>query len=178
MNRRWRRILASIRKIISEDSSEAQPAPLEAKPAPAPAFAPRQPAGARRAADVLELTQEVPEKPPAPAPVHRPEPAPLPPRERCRVRNHRGACREQRTRTEHPRRHLLRQDPQGDGRHLRQHRSGVPRSRAARRRAGLRGRPDRCAHRGSRLRARRARGLRAGRQQMAGRPTPTPSSSA
>ncbi|HVU19352.1 MAG TPA: DUF2497 domain-containing protein [Rhizomicrobium sp.] len=45
-------ILASIRKIISEDSTEA--APAEAAPAPAEA-------------DVLELTQEVHDEPPAPA---------------------------------------------------------------------------------------------------------------
>jgi len=70
-------ILASIRKIISEDSSEAQPA-IEAKVAPAPAFTPA-PAPAPAAADVLELTQEVPAEAPAPAPVYRPEPAPLPP---------------------------------------------------------------------------------------------------
>src|SRR5882724_10569563 len=60
-------ILASIRKIISEDSTEAQPAAAPAE------------------ADVLELTQEVHEEPPAPppviavvppAPVALPEPAP------------------------------------------------------------------------------------------------------
>jgi cell pole-organizing protein PopZ len=63
-------ILASIRKIISEDSSE-QPA----GPAPAAAAAPAIPPEA----DVLELTQELPAEPP-PAP--RPEPvraAPTPP---------------------------------------------------------------------------------------------------
>ena len=66
-------ILASIRKIISEDSSEAQPAPAaEARPAPAPAPAPVE-------ADVLELTQEIQEEAPQPAPVYVPEPvAPLP----------------------------------------------------------------------------------------------------
>jgi hypothetical protein len=50
-------ILASIRKIISEDSAEAQPAP-------APAAA----AAVSEDSDVLELTQEVHEEP-APAPV-------------------------------------------------------------------------------------------------------------
>jgi uncharacterized protein len=71
-------ILASIRKIISEDSSEPQPAAPELKAAaPAPVEA-----------DVLELTQEVHEEPvaprPAPAPIVMPAPepvaaAPLPP---------------------------------------------------------------------------------------------------
>jgi cell pole-organizing protein PopZ len=60
-------ILASIRKIISEDASEA-PAPAAAAPA-------------HQDADVLELTQEVIEEPPPPAP--KPEPvraaAPAPP---------------------------------------------------------------------------------------------------
>ena len=55
-------ILASIRKIISEDSSE-QPAPAQAKPA--------------AEADVLELTQEVHEEP-APPPVVAAAPAPAP----------------------------------------------------------------------------------------------------
>src|SRR3569833_3026178 len=65
-------ILASIRKIISEDSSEAQPAAAEAKP-PQPE------------ADVRDLTHEVhDEHPPAviaappPAPEPAPEPAPAP----------------------------------------------------------------------------------------------------
>ena len=53
-------ILASIRKIISEDSTEAQPAAAPAE------------------ADVLELTQEHVEAPPAPAPVPPPPPAPAP----------------------------------------------------------------------------------------------------
>jgi uncharacterized protein len=66
-------ILASIRKIISEDSSEAQaippaeekaaPAPLMAEPAPAPVPAPVSAAPAD--ADVLDLTEEVAE--PAPS---------------------------------------------------------------------------------------------------------------
>ncbi len=68
-------ILASIRKIISEDSTEQQPAPVaEAKPAPV------TPPPVQPEADVLELTQEVPEEAPvmaAPEPV-RPVP-PLPP---------------------------------------------------------------------------------------------------
>jgi cell pole-organizing protein PopZ len=57
-------ILASIRKIISEDSTEPQPAaPAAAAPAPVQAEA-----------DVLELTQEI-EEIPQPAP----QPAPVPP---------------------------------------------------------------------------------------------------
>jgi uncharacterized protein len=56
-------ILASIRKIISEDSTEQQPV-AEAKPEPASAPAPAP------EADILELTQEVAEAPPpAPEPV-------------------------------------------------------------------------------------------------------------
>ena len=77
-------ILASIRKIISEDSSEAQPAAAEAKEAEAKP----QPE-----ADVLDLTHEVHDEPPpaviaapppapepvaaAPAPVEEPAPAPV-----------------------------------------------------------------------------------------------------
>jgi cell pole-organizing protein PopZ len=67
-------ILASIRKIISEDSTEAAPpetaapAPVAAPAAPAPAPEPA-PAPAAKAIeeDVLELTDEVPEPTPAPA---------------------------------------------------------------------------------------------------------------
>ena len=85
-------ILASIRKIISEDSPEAAaPAPVAAAPAsapaPAPAPAPVQPD------DVLELTDVAPDPepakaaPPEPAPeqdvvfatVEEPKPAPAPP---------------------------------------------------------------------------------------------------
>jgi hypothetical protein len=65
-------ILASIRKIISEDTSEPQPV-VEARPAPAPA--PVQ-------ADVLELTQEVHDEPPfalKPAPMPTPEPVAVAP---------------------------------------------------------------------------------------------------
>jgi hypothetical protein len=58
-------ILASIRKIISEDSTEAQPAPAETSAAPAEA-------------DVLELTQEVHDEPPAPAVIAAAPPAPEP----------------------------------------------------------------------------------------------------
>ncbi|MGA7714068.1 MAG: DUF2497 domain-containing protein [Rhizomicrobium sp.] len=64
-------ILASIRKIISEDSTEA-PAAAAAEPKPAPVAA----APAPVEADVLELTQEVPEEP-APAPMAAPAPEPL-----------------------------------------------------------------------------------------------------
>lgn len=59
-------ILASIRKIISEDSTDAQPAPP-----PAAAEAPVE-------ADVLELTQEIHDDPP-PAPVIAAPPPPPPP---------------------------------------------------------------------------------------------------
>jgi hypothetical protein len=60
-------ILASIRKIISEDSNEAQPAAPETKAAP-----PLE-------ADVLELTQEVHDEPAAPpVVVMAPPPAPEP----------------------------------------------------------------------------------------------------
>ena len=66
-------ILASIRKIISEDSTENPPA----------AAAPAAPAAAEPVeADVLELTQEIEEAPPPPAP--KPEPVraamPTPPK--------------------------------------------------------------------------------------------------
>ncbi|MBV9418915.1 MAG: DUF2497 domain-containing protein [Alphaproteobacteria bacterium] len=70
-------ILASIRKIISEDSNEnAAPA---AAPAPAPAPTPAPAAAAPEEPEVLELTQELPEEaPPPPAP--KPEPVrPAPP---------------------------------------------------------------------------------------------------
>lgn len=69
-------ILASIRKIISEDSTEQPAAPAAAAPvAAAPAAAPVVPPEA----DVLELTQELPAEPPPapkPAPVAA---APVPP---------------------------------------------------------------------------------------------------
>ncbi|MBU6299514.1 MAG: DUF2497 domain-containing protein [Alphaproteobacteria bacterium] len=67
-------ILASIRKIISEDSTEAQPAPAPAvEPKPAPVAA----AAASVDADVLELTQEVHEAAPQPIPNPAPEPEPV-----------------------------------------------------------------------------------------------------
>lgn len=76
-------ILASIRKIISEDSSEAQPAPAaETRPAPALAAETRPtpaPAPAPVEVDVLELTQEIQEEAPQPAPVPEPEPVAPPP---------------------------------------------------------------------------------------------------
>jgi hypothetical protein len=59
-------ILASIRKIISEDSNEPAPA-AETKPVPAAAPAPVE-------ADVLELTQEIHDEVPEPAPAPEPEP--------------------------------------------------------------------------------------------------------
>jgi len=70
-------ILASIRKIISEDSPpEAPPQPAAEAPRPAPAAAPVMAADA----DVLELTQEVEEAPPMPAPEPvRQAPPPPPP---------------------------------------------------------------------------------------------------
>jgi len=70
-------ILASIRKIISEDSTEqpAAPAAAAAPSAPAAPIVPPE-------ADVLELTQEIPPEPaPKPEPVHAaptPPPAPKP----------------------------------------------------------------------------------------------------
>ena len=57
-------ILASIRKIISEDSTEQPPAvvaPVEAAPAPVPEPEPEP--------DILDLTQEIADEPPAPEPV-------------------------------------------------------------------------------------------------------------
>src|ERR1700684_940422 len=65
-------ILASIRTIISEGTPETAP---EAPPPPAPA-APPAPQPVHD--DVLELTQEHVEAPPAPAPVPPPPPAPAP----------------------------------------------------------------------------------------------------
>jgi hypothetical protein len=63
-------ILASIRKIISEDAPEAAPpAPEPPRPAPAP-----QPVHD----DVLELTQEVEAPAPVPPPPPAPQPAPAP----------------------------------------------------------------------------------------------------
>lgn len=64
-------ILASIRKIISEDSTEQQPA-AEAQPAPMP-----EPA-AEPEADILELTQEVAEEAPVTPPPAPPPPPPAP----------------------------------------------------------------------------------------------------
>lgn len=77
-------ILASIRKIISEDSDNGPPpAKQEAEPSPAASNgADAVPATATHDADVLELTQEVHEEPkPAPQPVAvapQPEPEPTP----------------------------------------------------------------------------------------------------
>ncbi|HEY1708493.1 MAG TPA: DUF2497 domain-containing protein [Rhizomicrobium sp.] len=73
-------ILASIRKIISEDSPEAAPAapaaPVETAPEPSPAAAPAAAVEpAHEEPEVLELTQEVPhEEPVEPEPV---KPAPV-----------------------------------------------------------------------------------------------------
>lgn len=74
-------ILASIRKIISEDNPEAAPPAAAAAPAPKPAAAPA-PAPAPEPAkqpemEVLELTQEVVEPEPAPAPEPPPAEPPL-----------------------------------------------------------------------------------------------------
>jgi uncharacterized protein len=68
-------ILASIRKIISEDSSEAAPS---APAAPAPAATAAAAPAAPEEPDVLELTQEVeePPPPPRPEPVHAVAPPP------------------------------------------------------------------------------------------------------
>ena len=60
-------ILASIRKIISEDGPEAAAAPAEAA-APPPAAVEITPPPAAVHDDVLELTQEVEEAPPPPMP--------------------------------------------------------------------------------------------------------------
>lgn len=68
-------ILASIRKIISEDSTEQQQPQAESKPAPAPQPEPEPEPVPAPEADVLELTDEVPEEPPAPV-MAAPEPAP------------------------------------------------------------------------------------------------------
>jgi cell pole-organizing protein PopZ len=65
-------ILASIRKIISEDAPEGG-APAAEAPAPVAQAAPPQPVYD----DVLELTHEV-EPPAPPAPVYEPEPQPAP----------------------------------------------------------------------------------------------------
>jgi hypothetical protein len=81
-------ILASIRKIISEDSTEAPAAPPASAAAPPPAAAPTPIASALTSAlaeskeeepeEVLELTQEVSEPAPAPLAQSAPEPAPAP----------------------------------------------------------------------------------------------------
>jgi cell pole-organizing protein PopZ len=75
-------ILASIRKIISEDSNEAA-APAPAAPQPAPVAAKPVPVAAVVEDDVLELTHEVEEEPApapiAPAPVLRAAPPPKAP---------------------------------------------------------------------------------------------------
>ena len=62
-------ILASIRKIISEDTPEGAPAAANETPAAAPASQPAQD-------DVLELTHEVEATPPA-APAYEPAPQPV-----------------------------------------------------------------------------------------------------
>jgi cell pole-organizing protein PopZ len=77
-------ILASIRRIISEDASQAQPA-AQPEPEPASTFAPATaPAPvAPPEPEVLELTNVVLEElPPEPEPEPEPEPIPEPPRRR------------------------------------------------------------------------------------------------
>lgn len=72
-------ILASIRKIISEDSTDQPAAPAEAKSAP---VAPPPMEAVEAETDILELTQEVPEEAPvmaAPEPVRQTPPPPPPP---------------------------------------------------------------------------------------------------
>jgi cell pole-organizing protein PopZ len=71
-------ILASIRKIISEDGPENAPAAEAAPPPPAPAPQPAAPMPQPVHDDVLELTQEEQLTPPAPPP---PMPAAVPPAE-------------------------------------------------------------------------------------------------
>ena len=71
-------ILASIRKIISEDSTEQPPAPVEARTAP---VAPPPMEAVEGETDILELTQEVPEEAPlmaAPEPARPVPPPPMP----------------------------------------------------------------------------------------------------
>ncbi len=71
-------ILASIRKIISEDSTEQQPAPVaEVRAAPPPP--PPAPEPVEEESDILELTQEVAPEPPVMAAPEPPRPAPPPP---------------------------------------------------------------------------------------------------
>ncbi len=67
-------ILASIRKIISEDAPEGG-APAEQQQ---PAAQEPQPMQPMQQDDVLELTHEVETAPPPPAPVYEPEPQPAP----------------------------------------------------------------------------------------------------
>jgi uncharacterized protein len=72
-------ILASIRKIISEDSTEQQAAPAEVRSAP---VAPPPMEAVEAETDILELTQEVHEEAPvmaAPEPVREAPPPPPPP---------------------------------------------------------------------------------------------------
>jgi len=75
-------ILASIRKIISEDQQAAPAKPAAAKPIAAPAKPAPEPVAAAPAAapelDILELTEEVKDDPPVPAAqVVKGEPAPI-----------------------------------------------------------------------------------------------------
>jgi len=65
-------ILASIRKIISEDAPEGGPPVAEAAPAPPPPPAQHQAAPAPAHDDILELTQEVEIVSPDPSPVPTP----------------------------------------------------------------------------------------------------------
>jgi len=71
-------ILASIRKIISEDSTEQAPAPVEVKAAPPPPPPPVVET-AEPESDILELTQEVAPEPPVMAAPEPPRPVPPPP---------------------------------------------------------------------------------------------------
>lgn len=71
-------ILASIRKIISEDSTEQAPAPVEVRAAPPPP-PPPAPEAVEPESDILELTQEVAPEPPVMAAPEPPRPVPPPP---------------------------------------------------------------------------------------------------
>ncbi len=81
-------ILASIRRIISEDGEEAAPQQAQAAPngaaadtaqaAPEPMETPLQAEPEQASAEVLELTQVVSDEPPAPEPVAQAAPQPQP----------------------------------------------------------------------------------------------------
>src|SRR5579872_2583450 len=71
-------ILASIRRIISEDEPQGESAPAEAAPEPVAEAAPA-PAPEPEAEEVLELNEPLPEPTPEPVALTEPEPEPAPP---------------------------------------------------------------------------------------------------